>query len=176
MSLENVSFETQSEMAMLLKKLADNPSTRADLLKSIKKIEPDFHIPELEIEQKTNDIFTKTKEELESLKAQMREKEAKEELSRRRQSLLKNGKAKSEEEIQEIEKLMVEKGINDHETGADYFSWMKQASETTPSGYNPQVLKQWDLGKFYKNPRQAAISTAQEALAEFRKQNRPIGL
>ena len=106
----------------------------------------------------------------------MREKEAKEELSRRRQSLLKNGKAKSEEEIQEIEKLMVEKGINDHETGADYFSWMKQASEPTPSGYNPQVLKQWDLGKFYKNPRQAAISTAQEALAEFRKQNRPIGL
>lgn len=176
MSLENIAPETRDEMAALLKKLSDHPKTRKNLLKSIKEVDPEFHIPELEIETKAEEVYSKTTEEVEKLRAELRERDAREELSKRRNSLLSKGKIKSEEDIEEIEKIMVEKKIADHEAAADYWNWMKQASEPTPSGYNPQVMKQWDLSKFMKNPQNAAREAAAEALNELRRSPKPAGL
>jgi hypothetical protein len=176
MSLENIAPETRDEMAALLKKLSDHPKTRKTILKSIKEVDPEFHIPELEIESKAEEVYSKTNEELEKLRAELRERDAREELSKRRNSLMKNGKIKSEEEIAEIEKIMVDKKIADHEAAADYWNWMKQASEPTPSGYNPQVMKQWDLTKYMKNPQAAAREAAADALNELRRNPRPVGL
>ena len=176
MSLENIAPETRDEMAALLKKLSNHPKTRKTILKSIKEVDPEFHIPELEIESKAEEVYSKTNEELEKLRAELRERDAREELSKRRNSLMKNGKIKSEEDIAEIEKIMVDKKIADHEAAADYWAWMKQASEPTPSGYNPQVMKQWDLTKYMKNPQAAAREAAADALNELRRNPRPVGL
>ena len=176
MSLENIAPETRDEMAALLKKLSDHPKTRKTILKSIKEVDPEFHIPELEIESKAEEVYSKTSEELDKLRAELRERDAREELSKRRNSLLKNGKIKSESDIAEIEKIMVEKQIADHDAAADYWTWMKQASEPTPSGYNPQVMKQWDLSKYLKNPQGAAREAAAEALNELRRNPKPVGL
>ena len=108
------------------------------------------------------------------------EKEALEDLEKRRRSLMRKGKVRSEEDIAEIEKVMLEKGITDHETAADYHAWMKQASKPTPvKTFNQNVLDDTARGaldKFWKNPVAAARDEASKALNELRRNPRPIGL
>ena len=109
------------------------------------------------------------------LEAQLRENDAKAELERRRQAVVRKGLAK-EEDIEEIEKLMLEKGMTNHETAAEYFDWMKQAAAPTPTGYSPSPLKGFDLNAYWKNPVQGARNEAAKALQELRKNTRPIGI
>ena len=53
MSLEDMSFEQRDQMALLMRELSDNPSTRKEMLRLTKKIKPELVIPELEIEDRT---------------------------------------------------------------------------------------------------------------------------
>jgi len=75
-----------------------------------------------------------------------------------------------------VEKIMLEQGITNHETAAQYHQWMKQAAVPTSSGYNPSAVKQFDLNKYWKNPAAAARNEAMNALNDLRKPQRPIGL
>ena len=175
MSLENLSIEARDELAALAQQLADNPETRKDFLRMTKKVKPDIPIPELDIEEKTTQAVGRAEQRVQELEAKLKQKEAMDELNRRRQTIVKKGLA-SEDDIEGIEKLMLEKKIADHETAAQYHEWMKQAAEPTPSGYNPNVMKKWDLGAYMKNPVTAARDEAVKALGELRKPTRPIGL
>ena len=176
MSLENLSEEAQKELAALAQRLADNPKTRKDFLRLTKQVNPDLPIPELEIEEKTNSAIDLMRQENEAIKAKLQAKEAQEMLDKRRQALVKKGLVDNEDEIDAVEKLMLEKKIADHETAAQYHQWMKQAAVPTPSGYQPSAVKQFDLNKFWKNPASAARDEAVKALNEVRKPMRPIGL
>lgn len=176
MSLEDLSLEARDELAALAKKLADNPTTRKEFLKLTKQVNPDLPIPELEIEERANNVFQQADQRVSSLEAQLRERDARDELEKRRQALIDSGKIKSKDDIAKVEKVMLEQGITNHETAADYWQWMQQAAEPTPSGYNPQVMNKWDLSKFMKNPVGAARDEASKALNELRRPNRPIGL
>ena len=82
---------------------------------------------------------------------------------------------RSDADVEEIEKVMLEKKIADHDTAAEYWQWMKQSAAPTPTGYNPSAVKQFDLNKYYKNPVGAARDEAAKALQELRKNTRPIG-
>lgn len=175
MSLENLSIEARDELAALAQQLADNPETRKDFLRMTKKVKPDIPIPELDIEEKTTQAVGRAEQRVQELEAKLKQKEAMDELNRRRQTIVKKGLA-SEDDIEGIEKLMLEKKIADHETAAQYHEWMKQAAEPTPSGYNPNVMKKWDLSSYMKNPTTAARDEAVKALGELRKPTRPIGL
>ena len=175
MSLEDLSFEQRDELALLMKDMAENPSTRKEVLRLTKKLRPNMPIPELEIEDYTEKKINNAEERVAQLEAKLREKDAIGELKIRRDNLYKKGLAHSEEDIQEIEKLMLSKGMTNHETAAEYFDWMKQAAVPTPSGYNPNPLKGFDLSKFWKDPKSAARNVAAEALGELRKNTRPIG-
>jgi hypothetical protein len=175
MSLEDVSLEQRDELAQLMKELADNPATRKEVLRLTKKVRPSMNIPEIEMEDYTEKKISNAEERVMQLEAKLREKDAVDELNKRRQSLVKKGLA-SEDQIDAIEKLMLEKGMTNHETAAEYFDWMQQAAVPTPSGYNPNPLKGFDLSKFWKDPKMAARNSAAEALAELRKNNRPIGI
>ena len=106
----------------------------------------------------------------------LREKEAIEELKKRREQLVKKGLVKSEDDVEAVEKLMLEKGITNHETAAEYHEWMRQAAVPTASSYNPSPVKGFDLNKYWKNPNQAARNEALNALNELRNPRRPIGL
>jgi hypothetical protein len=176
MSLEDVSFEQRDQLAALAKQLADNPDTRKDFLRMTRKVNPDLPIPELDIEDKTNSALELIRKENDELRGKMREKEAIEELDARRKSLLKKGLIQSEDDIAEVEKVMLEKGITNHESAAEYFSWMKQAAQPTPTGYNPNVMAKFDLGKYFKNAPAAARDEAAKALNELRNPRRPIGI
>ena len=175
MSLEDISLEQRDELALLMKNLAEDPATRKEVLRLTKKVRPNLPIPELEIEDYTESKINKAEDRVAQLEAKLREKDAIGELKSRRDSLIKKGLARNEEDIEAIEKLMLEKGMTNHETAAEYFDWMKQAAEPTPSGYNPNPLKGFDLSKFWKDPKSAARNVAAEALGELRKNTRPIG-
>ena len=176
MSLENLSLEARDELAALAQTLAENPETRKDFLRMTKRVKPDLPIPELDIEDYTTKAVNRSEQRVQALEAKLREKEAIEELQKRRNSLMKKGLISNESEIDDVEKIMLERGINNHETAAEYHAWMKQASVPTPSGYNPSAVKQFNLGAYWKNPSSAARKEAMNALNDLRKPVRPIGL
>ena len=176
MSLENLSLEARDELAALAQTLAENPETRKDFLRMTKRVKPDLPIPELDIEDYTHKAVSKSEERVQALEAKLREKEALEELQNRRQSLMKKGLIANESEVGDVEKIMLERGITNHETAAEYHQWMKQAAVPTSTGYNPSAVKQFDLNKYWKNPAAAARNEAMNALNDLRKPQRPIGL
>lgn len=176
MSLENLSLEARDELAALAQQLAENPDTRKDFLRMTKKVKPDIPIPELDLEDTVHRATNRAEERVQQLEAKLKQKEAMEELERRRRAVKEKGLAQSDEDIKSIEKIMLDRGITSHETAAEYHQWMKQAAEPTPSGYTPSVMKKWDLNAYYKNPVTAARENAAQALADLRKPNRPIGL
>ena len=176
MSLENLSLEARDELAALAQTLAENPDTRKDFLRMTKKVKPDLPIPELDIEDYTHRAVSRSEDRVQALEAKLREKEAIEELNNRRQSLMKKGLISNESEVGDVEKIMLERGITNHETAAEYHQWMKQAAVPTSSGYNPSAVKQFDLNKYWKNPVSAARNEALNALNDLRKPHRPIGL
>jgi len=176
MSLENLSLEAQAELAALAKSLAEDPKTRKQFLQLTKQVRPDVPIPEIEIEERTNAVLDSANKRVESLEAKLRAKDAKEELERRRNNLRTKQLAESDADIADIEKLMIEKGIANHETAAEYHSWMKQAAAPTPSQFPQPVMSRFNTQDYMKNPVGAARDAAHAALAEFRKNPRPIGL
>ena len=176
MSLENLSLEARDELAALAQTLAENPETRKDFLRMTKRVKPDLPIPELDIEDYTNKAVNRSESRVQALEAKLREKEAIEELQKRRQSLMKKGLISNESEVGDVEKIMLERGITNHETAAEYHQWMKQAAVPTSTGYNPSAVKQFDLNKYWKNPAAAARNEAMNALNDLRKPQRPIGL
>ena len=176
MSLENLSLEARDELAALAQTLAENPDTRKDFLRMTRKVKPDLPIPELDIEDYTHRAVSRSEDRVQALEAKLREKEAIEELQKRRQSLMKKGLISNESEVSDVEKIMLERGITNHETAAEYHQWMKQAAVPTSTGYNPSAVKQFDLNKYWKNPVAAARNEAMNALNDLRKPQRPIGL
>ena len=176
MSLEDMSFEQRDQMALLMRELSDNPETRKEILRLTKKVKPDLVIPELEIEQSTNSAVSAANKRVEDLEAKMREKEAVADLEARRMKLIKKGLIQDESEIEQVEKIMLDKGITNHESAAEYWNWMKQSAVPTPTGYNPSAVAKFDLGKYYKNPVMAARDEASKALNELRRNPKPIGL
>ena len=168
MSLENLSLEARDELAALAQTLAENPETRKDFLRMTKKVKPDLPIPELDIEDYTHRAVSRSEDRVQALEAKLREKEAIEELQK--------GLISNESEVGDVEKIMLERGITNHETAAEYHQWMKQAAVPTSTGYNPSAVKQFDLNKYWKNPVAAARNEAMNALNDLRKPQRPIGL
>jgi len=56
---------------------------------------------------------------------------------------------------------------------------MKQAATPTSDasmGYNPNVMKKFNLESFMKNPIQGARNEAAQALVDLQKNRRPIGI
>jgi hypothetical protein len=172
MSLEDISLEQRDELALLAKQLAENPSTRKDFLRMTKKVKPDLPIPELEMQDYTEKKMSDMENRLLVSENKLREKDAREELNRRRQSLITKGLARDDADVEQIEKIMLQKNISNHETAAEYFDWMKQAAEPTPSGYNPSAISKFDLSKYWKNPQMGARDEAAQALKDIRNVGR----
>lgn len=175
MSLENYSSEAIAELAALSERLSSNPKTRNQFLRLAKEVNPELPVPELEMEAMVNERTSAAERRVDELEKQLRAREVREELSRRRSKLKETGMAHSDDDVLEIEKLMTEKGIANHETAADYWRHMKQSAVPTP-GYPAPVMSRMDIKGYMKNPVAAARENAAAALAELRKNPKPIGL
>ena len=175
MSLENYSPEAIEELAALSKRLSENPKTRKSFLRLAKEVNPDIPMPELEMEEMVNERTSAAEKRVADLENQLRAQQVRDELNRRRNKLKESGFVQTDDDILEIEKLMTEKGIANHETAADYWRHMKQAAVPTP-GYPQPVMSRMDVKGYMKNPVAAARENAAAALAELRKNPKPIGL
>ena len=91
MSLEDLSFEARDQLAALAQQLSENPDTRKEFLRLTKKAKPDLNIPELEIEDYTNRVASASEKRVQALEAQLRERDAIEDLNKRRNKLMKKG-------------------------------------------------------------------------------------
>jgi hypothetical protein len=176
MSLEDLSTEARDELALLAKQLSENPETRKDFLRQVKKVKPEMPIPELEIEDYTRNAVDKAHDRVAQLEAKLRERDAMDELNSRRNKLKAKGLIDTDDQIEEVEKVMLEKGITNHEAAAEYWRWMQQSAAPTPTGYNPSAINKFDLSKYWRNPVAGARDEAAKALNELRKNPRPIGL
>lgn len=176
MSLENYSPEAIEELAALSKRLSEDPATRKQFLRLTKQVHPDLPVPEIEMEEAVNARASVAEQKVAQLEAKLKQREIKDELSKRRNVLKEKGYVSSDDEILEIEKLMTEKGIANHETAADYWRHMKQSAVPTPSGFPTPVMSKFDIKGYMKNPVGAARENAAAALAELRKNPKPIGL
>jgi hypothetical protein len=130
MSLEDMSLEQRDELALLMKNLAEDPATRKEVLRLTKKVRPNLPIPELELEDYTERKVNAAEERVMQLEAKLREKDAVDELEKRRAKLKSKGLAQTDEDIQEIEKLMLEQGMTNHETAAQYWELDEASSYT----------------------------------------------
>jgi hypothetical protein len=176
MSLENYSLEARDELAALSQQLAENPETRREFLKLTKRIKPDLTIPEIDMEERMTSVAASNEARVQELEAKLKQREAMDELERRRMDLRKKNLVADDEDVQAVEKLMLDKGITNHETAAEYHKWMKQSATPTPTGYNPSPLNAFNLKDYWKNPQTAARNEAFKALNDLRKPTRPIGL
>ena len=178
-SLEDLTPDARDELAQLARELADNPDTREAFLRLTKKARPSLTIDAIDLKDEVAARLEQASERVNQLEGKLREREAIDNLERRRRDLIKNGKARSEEEIAEIEKIMLDKGITSHEAAADYWTWMRQAATPTPqTSFNRNVMDdsaRGTLKKFWANPAGAARDEAAKALTELRKNPRPIG-
>lgn len=171
-SLEDLPQETRDELAKLARDLAENPQTRKDFLRLTKKARPNLPVPQIEIEDQVQQELATERTAREKLEQRLQERDATEELSKRRKRLIDQGKAKDEKEVEEIEKVMLDKGIQNHDTAADYWAWMQQAAVPSAPVYQQQVLDKatrQGLAPYWKNPIAAARDEAANALNDLRK-------
>jgi hypothetical protein len=179
-SLEDLTPDARDELALLARELAENPQTREQFLRLTKSARPNVSIDSIDLKDEVSRVVEEANSRVSQMENKLRERDALDDLKERRRNLLQSGKAKSRDDIEKIEKLMLEKGIQNHETAADYFDWMNKAATPTPSKqFNQNVLDESARGilsKFWKNPQGAARDEASKALMEMRKNPRPIGI
>lgn len=170
-TLEDLAPEARDELALLARQLADDPATRTSFLKLAKKARPNVPIPELDIADRITASEETTLGRMAQMEAREAERVAMDTLTQRRADV----RAKynlSADDLKQVEKIMLEQGIQNHDTGAQFFDWQRQAATPTPTGYSPNVMDKTardTLSKFWKNPAGAARDEAANALNELRK-------
>ena len=90
--IQHMAPEARDELALLAKELAEDPSTREAFLRLTKQKRQNLTIDAIDLKDQFNAKFEEISAQNEALQAKLREKEALEELERRRQSLVKKGK------------------------------------------------------------------------------------
>ena len=128
----------------ILDRLSKNPKTRAHLLSLVKADNPELAIPEIDVPvaigTHVEEKLKATNERVEKLVSSLEEKEAtrqvEETVSKARRRLRKAGH--SDESIEAIEKLMVDRGIADYDAAEALWERSQPAPEQAEpaGGYN----------------------------------------
>lgn len=132
--------QTLSGPANIANALVNNPETRTETLKLIKKLNPAISIPELDaaapIESKLEDI----QKQLRERDAQLREHQARAEIEHQR-SALKQQYGFTDQDIQEVEKIMMDEKepIPTYGAAARYYKATKEVAIPTSAEIAPPV-------------------------------------
>jgi hypothetical protein len=170
-TLEDLNEDTIKELALLGRELSENPKTRRRFLQLTKEARPETPVPELELDERISAATKSADDRVAALEARLAEKDMRSELERRRQALKENGVARTDDDIEAIEKIMLEKNIANHETAADYWRLQRESAPPTPPNYDRNFIDSTArdaLKKYWKNPNQAAREDAAQALKDLR--------
>jgi hypothetical protein len=180
MSAPNLSPEAQADLANLFFQLSQDPKTRKEIGRLVRKARPDtphaMAFKDIEIEERFASF-----EEQQAAKEQKRQQD--EILSRmnaQRARLLTGsedgGRQYSEDDVKKIEALMQKKGITDYEDGATLYAATLPPVDPRPGDDIPiehgatWEFPAWD--KFAQNPDKAARNEAHSAITELMRKRR----
>jgi hypothetical protein len=128
--LDGMSDESIKELATYAKGLSDNPETRSGFLSLVKKANPAANIPEIDLPAQFNTLLAGERAEREKIQKQLLERDVRDNIERQRGVIMKQGIAESE--VADVEKIMTEQGIVNHETAAKYYLAQKRMATPTP--------------------------------------------
>jgi len=170
MSLEGKSVEEIQALAELADALQRNPKTRLGFLGLTKAANPEVAIPEIDIPANLRQAMAEPLAQLDALTKKQQERDLMDQIEARRREIRKEGV--TEAEVEQVEKLMVDKGIANHKTAVEHLRMSTRASEPTPfqppgglRKYDRPVL---DLKSFNGDMRGWAFAQAHAAIDEFR--------
>ena len=168
-SLEGLSQEAIVGLAQIAKGLSDNPDTRTSFLGLVKKADPGQSIPELDIANQITSAVSEERAKREVLEAKIMERDARENVMNRREAI-KKSKGLSDEDVAEVEKIMVEKGISNHDTAAEFMVAQRQSAKPTPfqAGYGSHQAPKVDTKPYGGNMTQWSRNEAAETISDIR--------
>ena len=138
MSLENYSVDQIQELAALADSLTKNPKTRESFLRLAKTASPDTPIPEIDLKDQVRAMAQPLVDKVATLERQMLTRSVEDNIMGKRNSLYDKGFKK--DEVDQSEKLMIERQIPSHDTAAEFFKMQKQTATPTPSTMTPITL------------------------------------
>jgi molecular chaperone GrpE (heat shock protein) len=142
---------TEAEMALALhNQLLNDPKTRKSYLKQIKEKFPGAPIPEIDAAAPVESDMLELRKELQSLRKELKEEKQDNKILSTFSSL-KGARGYTDEGLEGIKKLMVEKSIADPEAAADHFDRLNHK----PAPVEPSAF----MGSraFNQNPEQDAL-------------------
>lgn len=137
-SLEQYSPEQLQEFGKLYAALTSDPHTREFTLRATKKVSPNVPIPEIDLQDRMNASLKPLADKNAALEARLVERDVRDRIESKRGSLRKQGL--SDDQIEAIEKVMVEKKIPDHDTAAEFYKLQQQTAAPTPANYTMPTL------------------------------------
>ena len=168
LSLEGMSQESINGLALLAKGLSQNQNTRDEFLGLTKRANPELSIPEVDIPLKMQGLLTAEREKREALERQIQESEVRNQVKERRETMMRDKKLNADQ-VQEVEKLMVDRGIMNHDTAADFYLSQQKAAAPTPSLYSTShSVPKVDAKNFNGNINQWARNEASQLIGDIR--------
>ena len=132
MSLEGMSAQEIERLAELAQGLSANPKTRQGFLQLSKQAYPDTVIPEVDIPASLRQALDGPLKQLDALTKAQQERDMRDRIEASRRDLM-TSKGVTAAEMPKLEKLMVDKGIANHDTALEHLRMQERAAEPTPS-------------------------------------------
>ena len=166
-SLENLSPDDITRLAAVSYQLLDNPDTRKEMLRLQKKVNPTQVFPELEIDERFENLQRTSDEKVLKLQEEIQKRDLENLRNSKHKMLLDKGLASSHEEIEQIEKFAIDNGVGDYEKAAKFYHLERQSAE--PSYDNTLQLERPTMPKDFDASPQGVRRAAIDALKEFKQ-------
>ena len=170
MSLEGRSVEDIQALAELAEAMNSDPRTRKTFLQAAKTLNPNTHVPEIDIPAALAHQFAEPLRQLDALTKAQAEREMRDRILESRRSIISKGV--SESDVPAIEKMMVEKGIANHDTAVEHYRMQQRAAEPTPASTTNGIRKYdkptLDLKAFGGDQKAWSYATANSVIDELR--------
>ena len=169
--LEGKSVEEIQALAELANGLASDPKTRQGFLRLTKLANPSTSIPEIDIPEALQKHLAEPLKQLDALTKRAQEQDAERSIIKRREELMQKGVSAAD--IPKLEKLMVEKGIANHDTALEHLKMSERAAVPTPASTSSGVRKfdtptLPDLKQFGGDQKAYSYATAYGVIDELR--------
>jgi len=169
--LEGMSVENIQALAELAQNLSSNPKTRHGFLNLTKLANPDTAIPEIDIPANISRALEAPLKQLDALTAAHQKREIEDGIEAKRRSMIRSGVPA--DDVDRVEKLMVEKGIANHETALEHMRMQERAAVPTPASSLGGIRKfdtpkLPDLKAFNGDQKAYSYSVANQVIDELR--------
>ena len=155
--------DADNELLLLAKKALGNSTTRMKTLRVLKEAEPTTVLPEIDTEDRITAALAPVLEENKKLRNDLNTGVTERILKEKRDLVRSKGL-----KIEDVEKVMVEKGINSHESAMEFIEANNRvAAPATPARSWDRSAKVPENEGLKKDPAAWARETAANVLAEF---------